>query len=118
MGKSIQSKRLVLYADDDSDDHQFVREAFLSYEKDIELKIFSSAMQLLDFIHRRKRSETLPCLVIPDINLPDMDGKAALKFIRKMNRYHNVPVVLFTISSARMICGLLPNIRQVFSQSR
>lgn len=100
MEKPTLPKRLVLYADDDRDDQQFVWEAFFSQAKDIELKTFSSAISLLDFIHHRKKDEVLPCLIILDINMPEMDGKEALKFIRKMNRYHDVPVVLFTTSGA------------------
>lgn len=100
MEKPVQPKNLVLYADDDNDDLQFVQEAFSNHAKDIELKTFNSAIELLDFIHHRKKDRPLPCLIILDINMPGMNGKDALKFIRKMNRYKEVPVILFTTSSA------------------
>ncbi|MBO9682118.1 MAG: response regulator [Flavisolibacter sp.] len=98
MKKPDENKSLVLYADDDIDDLNFVREAFLRQDNSIELKIFSCAEDLLQFIHDQKDSP-LPCLVILDINMPRMAGKDALRLIRTIERYNEVPVVLFSTST-------------------
>jgi len=98
MKKPDEIKSLVLYADDDIDDLNFVREAFLRQDNRIELKTFSCAEELLRFIHDQKGSP-LPCLIILDINMPRMAGKDALRLIRTIERYNEVPVVLFSTST-------------------
>ena len=100
MQKPNEPKRLVLYADNDVDDLDFVSEAFLQHAKDIELITFESAVELLRYICDQPANAPSPCLIILDVDMPEMSGKDALKIIRKMDRYHNVPVILFTTSSA------------------
>lgn len=94
-----QPKRLVLYADDDPDDLQFVRESFAEHAPDIRLLSFNSAIDMLRYLEDEKKN-THPCLIILDINMPGMNGKEALKVLRTMNRYEEIPVVLFTTSTA------------------
>ncbi|HVG14948.1 MAG TPA: response regulator, partial [Chitinophagaceae bacterium] len=45
-----------------------------------------------------KEEDTLPCLVILDINMPRMDGKQTLAEIKKDNQLSGVPVVVFSTS--------------------
>ena len=92
-----QPKRLVLYADDDLDDLQFVRESFAEHAADIQLHTFPGAIELLEYI-ANKKSDLAPCLIILDINMPRLDGKTALKLLRNIHGYENIPVVLFTTS--------------------
>jgi CheY-like chemotaxis protein len=91
--------RIVLYADDDIDDIEFVKESFLKDAKDIELVSFTSATELLEYIHSGQSRE-LPCLIIFDINMPRLNGKEALRLLRNINGYEDVPVVLFTTSTS------------------
>jgi len=99
MFQSRQAKLLVLYADDDPDDIQYVNEAFQEYADNIELLAFSDATTLLQCI-RTRQITTLPCLVILDINMPRLDGKQALKMLRNIEGYESVPVVLFSTSTS------------------
>ena len=97
MFETNQPTRLVLYADDDYEDLNFVRESFLEHAADIRLVTFSDATSLLDYIQKRKNSPA-PCLIILDINMPRVDGKTALRILRTINGYEHIPVVLFTTS--------------------
>lgn len=99
MKKYNQPKRLVLYADDDRDDRHFVRTALFSREADIELKTFPNAIALLQFILDQDEDEPLPCLIILDVNMPQMNGKEALKNLRSFKKYKDVPVILFSTST-------------------
>src|SRR5579875_1636281 len=94
------AKKIVFYADDDEDDIAFVKESFAERVDDIELIYFHDAVELLRFIHRRKATEPLPCLIILDINMPRLNGKEALRMLRTMDKYDEVPVVLFSTSSS------------------
>jgi CheY-like chemotaxis protein len=99
MTKSLPPKSLVLYADDDPDDIEFVEEAFLKYTPNVELRCFPDGLELLGYIQDLPSFEPLPCLIILDINMPGMNGKEVLKQIRQLENFREVPVVLFTTST-------------------
>ena len=99
MTENQQWKRKVFYADDDPDDLEFVRESFAKHAPDLELITFNSAVDLLEYIHNTDTSS--PCLVILDINMPGLNGKDALKILRNIENYEDVPVIVFTTSNDR-----------------
>jgi CheY-like chemotaxis protein len=92
-------KLLVLYADDDPDDIQFVREALGKHADAIKLLTFGEADTLLHCI-RTGLIQTQPCLIILDINMPRLNGKEALRQLRETEGYETVPVVLFSTSNS------------------
>ena len=100
MEKSNEPRRLVLYADDDIDDLDFVRDAFKPHEKEIKLITFCRALELVRYISEQPVNEPSPCLVILDVDMPELNGREALKLLRKIDRYMQVPVILFTTSSS------------------
>jgi CheY-like chemotaxis protein len=99
MTQSLPSKHLVIYADDDQDDVELVRDSFEKYAQNVELVSFEDGNHALQFLTRLAKEDTTPCLIILDINLPGVDGKELLKAIRDMDHYQDTPVVLFTTSS-------------------
>ena len=95
----MSAKNIVLYADDDIDDIQLVREAFFHYSKNVELVTVEDGLEALSFLKNLSIDEPAPCLIILDINMPRMDGKEALMKIRQMKRFEDIPSILFTTSS-------------------
>ena len=91
--------KLVLYADDDPDDIGLLEEAFKEHATNYELKSFSNAITLLEFVHLRPKDLPPPCLIILDINMPKMNGKDALRLLRSMEVYEKIPVILFSTST-------------------
>lgn len=99
MTQSISPKHVVVYADDDRDDIELVEEAFTHHAHNVELIAFSDGSQALSYLRGLTDGDPLPCLVIFDINMPVLNGKDALIRLRQMERYANMPAVLFTTSS-------------------
>jgi CheY-like chemotaxis protein len=99
MATDISGKKVVLYADDDADDIQFVADAFKRYSKDVELVTVSDGMQALSFLTAIEPKDPPPCLIILDINMPKLNGKEALIQIRQIKRFRHIPAILFTTSS-------------------
>lgn len=93
------SKNVVLYADDDPDDLQFIKEAFSLQSEHVELITVSDGLEAVNYLKNLPENYLTPCLIILDINMPRMDGKEALKTIREIKRYEDVPAILFTTSS-------------------
>ena len=102
MTKSNPPKNIVLYADDDSDDLQLVKDAFDQFSKDVEVITAKDGIEALNYLEEASALDPTPCLIILDINMPRLNGKETLRRIRQMNEYKDVPVVLFTTSSLPM----------------
>lgn len=102
MTKYIAPRHIVVYADDDPDDIELMEDAFKRYAHNVEVITFKDASQALSYLKKLTDVDPSPCLIILDINMPVMSGKEALVRLRQMERYEEVPVVLFTTSSMPM----------------
>lgn len=99
MTQSLPPKNLVLYADDDPDDIELVREAFSIYSRSIELLTFRDGIEMLSYIESINPFQAAPCLFIIDINMPRLNGKETLRRLRSFEEFSEVPAVLFTTST-------------------
>ena len=94
MTSTLPPKGLVLYADDDLDDLQFIVDAFSEYQSQIDLVTFPHGADLLAYLSTLPEATT-PCLVILDVNMPVLNGKETLQAIRAKERFLDMQVVLF-----------------------
>ena len=101
MTKTMSAKNIILYADDDADDIQFVMDAFINFSKNVELVTVSDGLEVLTYLQALSADDPAPCLIVLDINMPRMDGKEALIRIRQMERFKKIPSILFTTSSQK-----------------
>ncbi len=99
MTKSLPPKSLVLYADDDADDRELIREAFEEFSPVVELITFEEGGALLAYLQNLAPLQPKPCLVILDVNMHGLDGKQTLRRLRALPDYNDVPAVLFTTST-------------------
>jgi CheY-like chemotaxis protein len=99
MSKSDIPRQLVIYADDDRDDLDLMKESFLKYANNLELVCFEDGNSALNYLKACNDSDPCPCLIILDINLPGITGKTMLKELRSMDKFRTVPIILFTTSS-------------------
>lgn len=86
----------ILLVEDDQDDIMFFKEAAGKLEKINEVTVARNCEQLFKETQFKKVFD----LIFLDINLPLMDGKQCLKFIKSSERYKDVPIIMFTGSSA------------------
>ena len=93
------SKNIVVYADDDPDDLEMIEAAFRQFARNVEMVTFQSGRQALSYLKNLSVADTLPCLIILDINMPALNGKELLLHLRQTALYEQTPVVLFTTSS-------------------
>lgn len=100
MQRALPSKSVILYVDDDLDDLQLLEDAFTNYSPNVEMVTFRNGLQALAYLRNLTLKEEAPCLVILDINMPGVSGKEVLKEIRSLERYRDLPVVLFSTSSS------------------
>lgn len=97
--------RVIMMADDDSDDRWLVQEALLEAGVQHELHFAENGLALLDYLKgcgadvNGKRSP-LPELILLDLNMPLKDGREVLREIRSDASLRRIPVVVFTTSKA------------------
>ncbi len=102
MTSQADLKHTVLYADDDIDDLELVKEVFSKHSKNVDIICVNNGLQAIEFLENIPSHHPDPCLIILDINMPRLNGKQALEQIRQMDRYQNAPVILFTTSTHPM----------------
>lgn len=88
----------ILYVDDDHDDLLLLAEAFEQYTEHLIVKHAFNGFEGIQTLEEMRRNGSLPCLIILDINMPVMDGKATLTKIKSTEAYKDIPVVMFSTS--------------------
>jgi CheY-like chemotaxis protein len=88
---------LILLADDNPDDHTFIRDAFTYVNANVELKILGSGQELLQQL-KFVRDEDLPSLIVLDYNMPKMNGAEVLKVLLKEERFRHIPKIILSTS--------------------
>jgi CheY-like chemotaxis protein len=95
-------KHKILWADDDYDDLQMMREVLSKKKRDFEIVEVHNGKEALEYLHRTQDISDLPCLIILDINMPVLDGKETLSIIKSTEKYKEIPVVVFTTSESEL----------------
>jgi CheY-like chemotaxis protein len=95
----------VLYADDDPEDRLLVKEAWEESRLANELHFVEDGEELLDYLYRRGKYESLadsplPGMILLDLNMPRKDGREALQQIKADPRLRMIPTVVLTTSKA------------------
>lgn len=89
----------VLIVDDDADDRESVRDAFLENKHHQNYIFIEDGSQLLDFLNKNEKGMR-PSLIMLDLNMPGKDGRDTLKEIKSNKNFHHIPVVVFTTSAS------------------
>ncbi len=91
--------KVILYADDDADDREFLADALHEANADVEVVFAENGLQALEYLNTLKENTAkLPCLIVLDINMPFLDGKETFERIKKDNTLQTVPVIVFSSS--------------------
>jgi len=88
----------ILLVDDDADCRLLIRDAIAQCKVSNDLHEVSNGQDALDFLNRRGKykSAPQPGLIFLDIEMPGMDGQAALVQIRKNPALRHIPIVMMT----------------------
>ena len=90
--------RTILYVDDDPDDAELFCEVVKEHHPEFAVKAANNGFEAIKQLHKGKSNNTLPCLIVMDINMPIFNGKDAMLQIKRDNRFKTIPIVMFTTS--------------------
>ena len=87
--------KMIVLAEDDSDDQDMVREIVTGLDNGVDLRIFDDGEQLLTSMKTLPQS-TLPGLIILDQNMPKLKGSDTIGYLKTIRGFENIPVVIYT----------------------
>ena len=87
-------------ADDDEDDRMLAQDALTESGANATLEFVSDGVELLEYLHRAADDDAsrIPDLLLLDLNMPRLDGRAALLEIKRDPALCKLPVVVLTTS--------------------
>ncbi len=90
----------ILLVEDNKGDVLLTQEALLNWDTKNSIRAVCDGEEAIRYLKAlaKKCSSQLPDLVILDINLPKLDGKQVLHFIRSEADLQHLPVVVFSSS--------------------
>jgi CheY-like chemotaxis protein len=87
----------ILYAEDDLDDFESVKEALDQISSKCELIHARNGTEAVSWLENKEHQ--FPSLIVLDLNMPVMSGKEVLYWLKENETYKNIPVMVFTTSS-------------------
>ena len=94
----MKSKQQILIVDDDADDREIIKDAFVSGSVEMEYIFLENGDSLLQHLETHAGDASL---ILLDLNMPGKDGRESLKEIKTSKKLHHIPVVVFTTSSSQ-----------------
>ena len=93
----------ILMVDDDKDDQMLTEKALKENGLRNPMRFLSDGEEMLDYLKRKGKFSTpesspRPCLIILDLNMPRMDGRKALLFLKADPDLKKIPVVVLSTS--------------------
>lgn len=95
-------KHHILWADDDMDDLMLMRHVLNDLGTQYKISEVHNGQAAIDFLNEAYGTDSLPCLIILDMNMPVLNGKETLTILKKHEHFSKIPVVFFTTSNSEM----------------
>jgi CheY-like chemotaxis protein len=90
----------VLLVDDDPADIALIGQSFTEHQAPVSLHVTNDGVQALAFLRREEGYTEVPRpdLILLDLNMPRMDGRAVLAEVKSDRDLATIPVVMLTTS--------------------
>jgi len=88
----------ILLVEDDPNDARLTRRAFSKSNLVNELIVVTDGAAAVEHLQAAAQTQTLPALVLLDLNLPKIDGLGVLRHIRANEQTRRLPVIILTSS--------------------
>ena len=95
----MKKEHFIIIVDDDTDDREILKDAFVSVTKEHQYIFFENGDMLLDYLYNHTENG-LPSLILLDLNMPGKDGRETLKELKSDKRFSTIRTIVFTTSSS------------------
>ncbi len=91
---------IILIADDDADDRFLVKAAFDDTGYNDTLLFVENGVEVMEEMNQRlTHGNTLPHLILLDLNMPKKDGREVLRELKQHLLLKKIPVVIFSTTN-------------------
>ncbi len=91
----------IFLAEDDVDDQELLIEAFTTQSQTLKIQTATNGKKAALFLDELS-DDALPCLIVLDYNLPEVDGAQLLELLTGKKRYNAIPKVVWSTSNSPM----------------
>jgi CheY-like chemotaxis protein len=88
----------ILLVDDDAEDRMILRDAFEDLGYGSMLHFEENGEKAISYLEECLQTATLPSLIILDLNMPRMNGRQTLAYLKNNDALSNIPVIIFSTS--------------------
>jgi CheY-like chemotaxis protein len=88
---------LILVAEDDPDDALMLRDAFGEINQ-ANITFLTNGKLLIEHIQKLLTNNQLPSLVVVDLNMPVLDGRAVIAELKNSDQTKQIPLVVLSTS--------------------
>ena len=92
--------RKLLLVDDDADDRMVFVEILQELDPGLSLECAENGLGMLEWLGHTS-DDALPDIIILDQNMPRMNGKESLIYLKANSRYRHIPVILYSTYQVR-----------------
>lgn len=90
-------KKRVLLAEDDADDRLIFSELFSEVcNGTLLLDSVEDGLEAIQYLKNIDKDTLLPSLIVLDLNMPKMNGKETLSYLKSSKRYKSIPVIIYS----------------------
>ncbi|TXJ23596.1 MAG: response regulator [Chitinophagaceae bacterium] len=93
------NNRTIIFGEDDIDDIDFLKETFSVLDNSFNLLFIDKGRKLLAKLETLTGDE-LPCLLVLDYNMPELNGAEILAQLKQDNRYNSIPKIIWSTSGS------------------
>ncbi len=90
----------ILYAEDDIDDQMFLNESMVSNGLKADMICVSNGEEAISYLESSPGPDGLPALIILDLNMPKIDGKQTLIYLKEHPHFAAIPVIVLSTSES------------------
>lgn len=91
------NSKLILIGEDDIDDEELLKELFSSVDSTFSLHFVENGRKVIEHLSTLPDNH-LPCLIILDYNMPELNGANILKELKDQQRYKQIPKIIWSTS--------------------
>jgi CheY-like chemotaxis protein len=89
----------VLLVEDDANDVAVALRAFRRHSLEARVCVLRDGVELVDYMQNQTLRGRAPKVILLDLKMPRMDGRAALRELRSRPETRNIPVVMVSSSN-------------------
>ncbi|MEQ7802124.1 response regulator [Pedobacter sp. ASV1-7] len=90
----------ILLIEDNDGDILLTLEALEEFRIMNKVTVIKDGKKAIDFFETLPTKDSIPDLILLDINLPKMSGHEVLHYVKTDNEYKHIPIIMLTTSSS------------------